>query len=171
VVTVPAVTPAVTSANAPETSASGPVQPSAPAAAPPPANANVTAPVSPRADLLDTERPAIRRALALYQNAYREKNVRLLESVFPTLPRERKQAIERSFKDCRDYDVEFTNFRMSLSDDPSFASVRVRTTYTCQPRTGQSAQPQTIEEVFELEKVDSAWLIESAGTMNSGRVR
>ena len=59
----------------------------------------------------------------------------------------------------------------ALNDDPSSATVTVRTTYTCQPKGAQGAQQASIQEVFLLRKLADAWLIESAGTMDAPRPR
>ena len=137
-----------------------------PAPAPPPAPAAVVPP-SP----LERERPGILQALNRYQSAYRERNVRSLASVYPGLPRESRQALERAFnRDCRDYDVTFGNMQLALNaEDPTYATVTVRTVYTCQPKTAQAAQPQAVQELFVLRKLGEGWLIDSAGTMDAGR--
>ena len=82
-----------------------------------------------------------------------------------------RQALERAFnRDCRDYDVTFGNMQLALNaEDPGYATVTVRTIYTCQPRTAQAAQPQAIQELFVLRKLGEGWLIDSAGTMDAGR--
>ncbi len=139
--------------------------------APAPAAAAVAPPVVTPPNPLDRERPGILQALNRYQSAYRERNVRSLVSVYPSLPRETRQALERAFsRDCRDYDVTFGNMQLALNgDDPSYATVTVRTIYTCQPKTAQAAQPQAVQELFVMRKLGEGWLIDSAGTMDAAR--
>jgi hypothetical protein len=117
----------------------------------------------------DRERPGILQTLTKYQNAYRERSVKSLLAVYPSLPRESRQGLERAFtRDCRDYDATFGNMQLALNkDDPTYATVTVRTTYTCQPKTAQPAQPQSVQELFVLRKLGDGWLIESAGTMDT----
>jgi serine/threonine protein kinase len=120
---------------------------------------------------LERERPGILQALTRYQSAYRERNVKSLVAVYPGLPRESRQALERAFgRDCRDYDVTFGNVQLALNaDDPTYATVTVRSVYTCQPKTAQAAQPQAVQDVFVLRKLGDGWLIDSVGTIDTGR--
>jgi tetratricopeptide (TPR) repeat protein len=145
----------------------------APAPAPPPAstttNVAVATPVVPPSPL-ERERAGILRALNRYQYAYRERNVKLLLDVFPGLPREDQQKLERAFRDCRDFDVTFGAMQTALdAENPTLATVTVRTIYTCQPKTAQAAQPQAVLDVFAMRKIDDGWLIDSTGMMNAGR--
>jgi hypothetical protein len=165
----------------PPTSAAAtpPANPAPTPAAPPPPRADASpaptpaATTVPRPSALDAERPGILRALNRYQDAYREMKVEALKNVYPSLPRETGQALERTFRrDCRAYEVTFLNPQFLLaSDDPTAATVTVRSTYTCQPKSAQAAQPQTVQDVFQLRKVSGEWLIESAGSMDSNRRR
>jgi serine/threonine-protein kinase len=156
--------------------ASAPPSPAPAPVAAPPAAAAVTAPVTPPVAAaaapvaLDAERSGIMRALTRYQEAYRERSVKLLRDVYPSLPRETGQRLDRSFNDCRAYEVSFLNPQVALApDDPTSATVNVRSTYTCQPRSRQPAQPASVQDVFLLRKLGDAWLIENAGVMDTGR--
>jgi hypothetical protein len=138
-----------------------------PAAAPPVISAAPAAPVvtaPPSAE--DREGPGILQALTRYQSAHHERSVKSLLDVYPSLPRERRQALERSFtRDCRDYDVALGNPQLAMNkNDPTFATVTARATYTCQPKTAQPAQSQSFQEVFMLRKLGDRWLIESSAT-------
>ena len=143
----------------------------APAAAPVAAAPVVPAPAVAVPGPLERERPGILQALTRYQSAYRERNVKSLVAVYPGLPRESRQALERAFgRDCRDYDVTFGNVQLALNaDDPTYATVTVRSVYTCQPKTAQAAQPQAVQDVFVLRKLGDGWLIDSIGTIDAGR--
>jgi hypothetical protein len=110
--------------------------------------------------------------LTRYQSAYRERSIQALVAIYPSIPRETRQRLERTFnRDCRDYDVTFGNMQPALNDDPTYATVTVRTTYTCQPKGAQAAQQASVQELFVLRKLGDAWLIESAGTMDAPRPR
>ncbi len=143
------------------------------AAAPPPKAGATPPPVSvPRANPLDTERAGILLALNRYQDAYRSRNVKALQAVYPSLPRETGQELDRQFRSCRAFDVTFGNVQVALAaDDPTGATIRVQTTYTCAPTTGQRAMQQTVEDVFVLRKIGGEWLFERTGRMDSGQRR
>ena len=51
------------------------------------------------------------------------------------------------------------------------ATVTVRTTYQCQPKTGQAPEPQAVQDIFMLRKVGGEWLIDSTGMMDNARRR
>jgi serine/threonine-protein kinase len=164
--------PAVT--NPPVGTSPAPTNPSTSSAASPPVTPakNEPPPVTPTTPtLLDRERPGILATLNRYQAAYRERSVKALAAVYPSIPRETRQALDRAFtRDCRDYDVTFGNMLLALNaDDPTYATVTVRSTYTCQPKGAQAAQPQSIQELFVLRKLGDGWLIDSAGVMDTNR--
>jgi hypothetical protein len=146
----------------------------APPAAPPPPVASPPVPAAaapPPASLaFDAERPGIMAALGRYQEAYRQRSVELLRKVYPSLPRETGQRLDRSFDNCLAYDVTFLSPTVALgADDPTKATVNVRSTYTCQPKSRQPQQAATVQEVFQLQKFGGQWLIDSAGVMDTGR--
>ena len=153
--------------------ASAPIAPPPPVTpeAAPPANTATPPPAAVVPSPLDRERPGILQALNRYQSAYRERSVKSLVAVYPSLPRETRQALDRAFsRDCRDYDVTFGNMQLALNaDDPTYATVTVRTVYMCQPKTAQAARPEAVQELFVLRKLGEGWLIDSAGTMDTAR--
>jgi hypothetical protein len=99
-----------------------------------------------------------------YQNAYRERNVKALKTVYPGLPRETEQRLSRSFsRDCRAYDFQYLNPLIAFSpDDPSAATLSALTTYSCQPPSAQSPIVVSGQEVFMMRKSGEMWLIERA---------
>jgi hypothetical protein len=104
------------------------------------------------------------QALTRYQDAYRKMDVDALKQVYPNLGREPSQRLARQFKDCRTYDVTFGNIRPSFVEgDPTSATVAVQTTYTCEPRSRQASQPQTVQDFFSLKKFGDEWLIDRLG--------
>jgi hypothetical protein len=91
-------------------------------------------------------------------------DVDALKQVYPNLGREPSQRLARQFKDCRTYDVTFGNIRPSFVEgDPTSATVAVQTTYTCEPRSRQASQPQTVQDFFSLKKFGDEWLIDRLG--------
>jgi hypothetical protein len=125
-----------------------------------------------RPNPLDAARAGILRALNRYQDAYRRRNVKALQAVYPKLPRETGQDLDRQFRSCRAFDVTFGNVQLALAaDDATAATIRVQTTYTCQPVTGQRVQPQTVDDVFVLRKIGDEWLFDRTGRMDVGRRR
>jgi tetratricopeptide (TPR) repeat protein len=142
-------------APAPPPVAAGP----APAAAP---SSAATAPPA-AASAIEIERAGLVRAMNRLQDAYRERNMKALKAVYPTLPREAEQSLNRSFdKDCRVYDFSYVNPRFALTDDPTSATVTALTTYTCQPRSRQADQVISGQEVFMMRKAGDVWLVERA---------
>jgi hypothetical protein len=167
-VTTPPPAPAAAGGGAVSTPA--PVIPS-PAPAPPvaagpaPAAAPSSAAAAPpaAASAIEIERAGLVRAMNRLQDAYRERNMKALKAVFPTLPREMEQSLNRSFdKDCRVYDFSYLNPRFALTDDPTSATVTALTTYTCQPRSRQADQVISGQEVFMMRKAGDVWLVERA---------
>jgi hypothetical protein len=136
----------------------------------PPANTPAPAAAATVVSAMDRERPGMLEALTRYQNAYRERSIDALKKAYPSIPREMAQALQRAFRDCRDYDVALGNMQFALSpDDPTYGTVVVRSTYVCQPKSAQAAEPRSMNELFELRKVAGAWVIENAGAMNARR--
>jgi serine/threonine-protein kinase len=136
------------------------------AAAPPP-----TPTTAPRSSALDTERPEIMRALERYLEAYRQMNVDALKRVYPSLPSETGQALNKQFRNCTSYDATFLTVELLMGDNPTSARADARTTYTCQPKTRQSPQPQTVEEGFRLRKFSGQWIIDGILTGDMKRIR
>jgi len=150
---IPAAVPAASPATAPPTNSPAPV------------TAVVTAPAS----VEDRERAGIQKTLDGYVKAYRDRSVKLLLEVYPSLPRETRQVLERTFtRDCRAYDATLLNQQLAMNaQDPTFATVTARTTYTCQPKTAQPPQLQSMQEVFVLRKLGNGWTIQSTATMDT----
>ena len=104
------------------------------------------------------------RAMNRYQDAYRERSVKALKAVYPSLPREMEQQLDRAFsRDCGAYDFTYLNPRFAFTaDDPTSATVTALTTYTCQPKSGRAAAGVSGQEVFLLRKAGDTWLIDRA---------
>ena len=116
---------------------------------------------------LDRERAGIVAALGRFQAAYRDRDIDALQLIYPTLQREARQRIERSFRDCRAYDVTFDNEEFLLNpNDPAVAQVNVTATYACTVRTGQRPQVAGQRDVFILRKRGDAGFIERTGSID-----
>jgi len=162
---IAAKTPAPAAVNpAPPTAPPPSPRAEAPAAAPNPAPTTV-----PRPSVSDSVTPAIMGALSRYQDAYRRMSVKALQEVYPGLPRETRQQLERQFRDCKAYDVTFLNPDVRPTTNLTAATVNVRTTYACQPKSGQQERSQTVPDIFQLSKVGDQWQIDDIGIGNTNR--
>jgi tetratricopeptide (TPR) repeat protein/predicted Ser/Thr protein kinase len=166
VVPIPQPTPAASAALPAPPPAANPspvvVPPPAPTPAPAPAPA-ATPPAAAAANTAatSTARAGMLRALTLYQEAYAARSIKALEGVFPTIPREDRQATEKRLRNCRSYDVAILNPQYLFNpDDPSSGTVNARVDYTCQPPTAQAPFTETTQQTFVLRKAGDAWLIE-----------
>jgi serine/threonine protein kinase len=139
-------------APAPEATAPAPDAVTPSVVAPP-----VTAPI-------ERDRPGILAALNQYRAAYQTRSVDALQTVYPSLERETRQALERSFKDCRAYDVVFGEPDIAFNGDNAF--VEVTSTYICTPKTRQRPPAEPVKDVFRMRKTASAWVIVGMGAMN-----
>jgi eukaryotic-like serine/threonine-protein kinase len=173
------VPPPVSNATAPTPAASSTppatppsVRTETPASAPAPPAANPSSAATARPSALESERAGIMGALGRYQDAYRARSVDDLRKVYPNLPRETGQALERQLKNCRSFDVSFGNMQFLIApDDPTVATVNVRTSYQCTPRSGQQGPASDSQDVFNLRKVQSQWVIETMNAVDSARRR
>lgn len=125
-----------------------------------------SAPRPPAVSPLEREGAGIVAAMKRYEGAYRAMNVRAIGEIYPSLPREERQTLERNFRNCRSYDVAFANLKPSFGDDETQATVTVSTTYVCTPKTGQPPAADAVQDVFTLRKIGESWIIESRGTLN-----
>jgi hypothetical protein len=125
-------------------------------------------PAAPVLTLLERERPGILSALDQYRNAYRTRSVEAMQDVFPTLPRERRQAYERAFKDrrgCPALDVQFGSADIFLGSDGQQANVTVMATYVCKAATAQADPEAPHADVFQLRKTSGRWQIVGMGAL------
>ena len=143
---------------------------SQPAATPAPAGAAAPTAPSPAAatpNPLEKERPGLVAALGRFQAAYRDRDINAVLQIYPALQREARQALQRSFDNCRAYDVQFDDMRFLIDPaEPTTAQVNVRSTYVCTPRTGQRAVSAAQRDVFTLRKRGDLWVIENTGRVD-----
>jgi hypothetical protein len=122
------------------------------------------------ATALEREQPLIKQTLARYRAAYHDHSIDGLLAIFPDIPREERQKLEKAFKDasknCRAYEV--------LQGDPTIfvtgadatdAQVTVQSSYSCTPVTGQRDQVASMRDVFVMKKINGAWLITRMGAL------
>jgi hypothetical protein len=134
---------------------------------PPVSNLPAPTPAPEAVPALDREKPAILAALNNYRSAYRNASVPEMIAVFPELPRERRQAYERAFKnkrDCPALDVQFGAPEIFLSGEDK-ASVTVLSTYICKPTTAQRDPEKPQTDVFQMRKAGDRWVITGMGAM------
>ena len=105
-----------------------------------------------------------------YQDAYRELSVDSLLTVYPRMPRERQQRLKKDFDQVRECDVRFLNPQvLHAANDPTAATVTVRTTYSCQPKSRQPVQSYSVDEFFQVRNLSGRWMIENTGVMDAGK--
>ena len=112
---------------------------------------------------LERERPGIEETLGRFRVAYRNRNLEGVMGVFPTLPGETRQAMQRLFNDCLVYEVTFGDMQVELDPtDATLAQVDVGSTHICTPNSGGRQITTAQREVFTLRKSGDGWLIDSA---------
>ena len=98
-----------------------------------------------------------------FRTAYRNRNLQGVSEVFPTLPRETRQTMQRSFNNCLVYEVTFADMQVEMDPaDGTLAQVDVRSTHTCTPNSGGRQTTTAQRNVFTLRKNGDTWLIDSA---------
>ena len=114
-------------------------------------------------DALERERPGIEAAMERFRTAYRNRNLEGVTEVFPTLPGETGQAMQRSFDDCLVYEVTFADMQVEMNlTDATQAQVDVRSTHTCTPNSGGRQTIAGQHDLFSLRKSGDDWRIDSA---------
>ena len=97
-----------------------------------------------------------------FRTAYRNRNMEGVTEVFPALPRETGQAMQRSFDDCLVYEVTFADMQVDLNPaDAALAQVDVRSTHVCTPNSGGRQTTTTEHDLFILRKDGDEWRIDS----------
>ena len=116
----------------------------------------------PQSDL-ERELPGIEEAMGRFRTAYRNRNLEGVTEMFPTLPGETRQAMQRSFSDCLVYEVTFADMRVELEPtDATQAQVDVRSTHICTPNSGGRQIITGQHDVFTLRKSGDGWRIDGA---------
>ena len=125
-------------------------------------------------NVLEQERPGIEAAMERFRSAYRNRNLQGVTEVFPTLPRQTRQTMQRAFSNCLVYEVTFADMRVEMNPtDATLAQVDVRSTHTCTPNSGRQTTTDQ-RDVFTLRKNDDTWSIDGAvraPTASTGRTQ
>lgn len=109
---------------------------------------------------LEVQRPGIDAAMERYRGGYRNRDLAAVTAVFPALPPQLKQEMQKTFASCLLYEVVFADMAVMLtSSDNAHAEVDVRSTHTCTPQSGGYQTTRTQRDVFTLEKQGDSWLI------------
>lgn len=102
---------------------------------------------------------AARQVIHAYYAAYRARDFKALQAIFPTaseIDRRRIEALRKDYEPC-DYVVQ------ELAVDPissTRAYVRLQVTETCRPRIRSPFQPLTTDKTFQLGRTgDGRWMI------------
>ena len=114
-------------------------------------------------NMLEQERPGIEAAMERFRSAYRSRNLQGVAEVFPTLPREERQTMQRAFSNCLVYEVTFADMQVAMNPtDATLAQVDVRSTHTCTPNSGGRQTTTDQRDVFTLRKNGDTWSIDGA---------
>jgi hypothetical protein len=123
----------------------------------------------PAVSAVEREQPLIQQTLTKYRAAYRDHSIDALVAVYPGIPREERQKLEKAFKEssknCRSYEVLQGEPAIFVTGaEASVAQVTVQSSYSCTPTTGQRDQVASMRDVFEMKKVNGAWVIARMGS-------
>ena len=114
-------------------------------------------------NVLEQERPGIEAAMGRFRTAYRNRNLEGVAAVFPALPAETEQAMQRAFDDCLVYEVTFADMQVEMNPtDAALAHVDVSSTHVCTPKSGGRQTTTAQHDLFTLRKDGDAWHIDSA---------
>lgn len=105
----------------------------------------------------------VEAAMERFRTAYRNRNLEGVVQVFPTLPRDTRRAMQRSFNDCLVYEVTFSEMQVEVNPaDATLAQADVRSLHTCTPNAGGRQSTTGQRDVFTLKKSGDTWRIDSA---------
>ena len=117
---------------------------------------------APPPSALERERPSIEAAMERYRLAYRNRSLEGVAEAFPALPRDARQAMQKTFTNCLVYEVTFAGMKVDLSPtDETLAQAALTSTHTCTPQSGGRDTTTTQRETFALRKTGDSWLIDS----------
>lgn len=115
---------------------------------------------APPPSTLERERPGIEAAMERFRMGYRNRSLGAVAAAFPTLPRQTRQAMERTFTNCVVYEVTFDAVQVQIPPtDEATAQVDVSSTHTCTPQSGGGQTTTQERETYTLRKDGDAWVI------------
>jgi len=121
---------------------------------------------------LERERPAIGLALEQFRAAYRNRDMEAMMVVFPSIPRQTEQAMQRTFDTCLVYEVKYDGVRVRIDpNDDTRATADIRSSHTCTPKSGGRETTTDKHDVLSLRKVGDAWLVDDTAPIRIGASR
>jgi serine/threonine-protein kinase len=121
---------------------------------------------------IERERPAIVDAMGRFRMAYRNRDINGVVAVFPTLPREIRQTMQKTFDACLVYEVTFADLQVAWKETaPTQAEVDVRSTHTCTPNSNARQTTTAHHDVFLLRKNGENWVIDSVAPVAASTSR
>ena len=109
----------------------------------------------------ERERPRVVETMERFRTAYRTKNLNGIAGVFPSLPRDVRQDMQRNFTNCLLYDVTFSGMQVELNPDATQAQVNVRSAHQCTPNSNERQTTTTHDDAFTLQRQNNDWVIAS----------
>lgn len=110
---------------------------------------------------MERERPRVVETMERFRAAYRTRNLDGVVAVFPSLPRDLRQNMQRAFTNCLLYEVTFSGMQVELNPEATQAQVDVRSAHMCTPNSNERQTTTSREDVFTLRKQGEGWLIDS----------
>ena len=118
---------------------------------------------------LERERPAIEAAMERFRVGYRNRDLPTVTAAFPSLPRELRQTMEKTFANCLVYEVVFDEVSIAVPPgDESAAEAAIRSTHTCTPQSGGRETTAGHNDLFTLKKNGDAWTIGGISPLKAG---
>jgi hypothetical protein len=96
-----------------------------------------------------------------FRSAYRNRDLDGVVAVFPSLPRDLRQNMQRAFASCVVYEVVFSNMQLELNPEATQAEVDARSAHTCTPNSNERQTTTSRDDVFTLQRQGDNWLIAS----------
>lgn len=102
---------------------------------------------------------AIRRVMSRYAQAYNQRDVAMLKSIYPSVPN--AEGLEKVFRDMRDYRLSVSNLQIEI--DRSLAAARVTGVIEEQFASGSSSsgRSSTARRTWQLQKQGGQWFVTS----------
>jgi hypothetical protein len=110
---------------------------------------------------IERERPRVVVAMERFRTAYRNRNLDGVVAVFPTLPRDLSQDMQRAFASCLLYEVMFSDMQVQLNPDATQAQVAVRSTHECTSQSNGRQTTTSRDDLFTLQRQRENWVIDS----------
>ena len=110
---------------------------------------------------LERELPRVVEAMERFRAAYRNRDLDGVVAVFPSLPRDLSQDMQRAFASCLLYEVMFSGMQVKLNPEAAQAQVDVRSTHTCTSQSNGRQTTTSRDDLFTLQRQRENWVIDS----------